>query len=133
LDLFIDPETLARILGFSIGFLYGESFSELDFKVKYLSQWYKNRSILTQWFIASLLDSQHHFQWGLLLMLLAQTLGLSPPMLVLIYFIGLGLVISDLKDYEYVVARLGLSRRLFTGETKDEQEGSRVNQNHRTR
>ncbi len=126
MDLFIDPETLAKVLGFSIGFLYGESFSELDFKVKYLSQWYKNRSNFTQWFIASLLDSQHHFQWGLALMLLAQTVGFSPLMLMLVYFAGLGLVVSDLKDYEYVVARLGLSRRLITGETKDEQEDSRL-------
>jgi len=116
MDPFMDPGTIAKILGFSMGFLYGESFSELDFKVKYLSQWYKNRSTLTQWFIASLLDSQHHFQYGLLLMLLAQTLDLSSIIVILVYFAGSGLVVSDLKDYEYVLARLGLAQRLNTTE-----------------
>jgi len=116
MDLFVDPDTLARILGFSAGFLYGESFSELDFKVKYVSQWFKNRGAFTQWFVASLLDTQHHFQYGLLFMLLAQTLGLSPIIPILVYFAGLGLVVSDLKDYEYVLARLGLSQRISTSE-----------------
>jgi len=108
MDLYMDPETLAQILGFSIGVLYGESFSELDFKVKYVSQWFKNRSLFWQWIIASILDTQHHFQYGLALMLTVQLVTLHPILALMLYYMGLGLVVSDLKDYEYVIARLGL-------------------------
>jgi len=118
MDLYMDPETLAKILGFSMGFLYGESFSELDFKVKYVSQWFKNRSQFWQWFVASLLDTQHHFQFGLALMLIVQVIGLHPLVALLLYYAGLGLVTSDLKDYEYVLSRLGLAEKNGKTEVK---------------
>jgi len=120
-----DVQTLAKILGFSIGFLWGEAFSRWDYAIKYKSAWYKTLNPFWRWFVASLLDTQHHFQYGLALIIFvlklktiialfpwwswASVLTYTTPTLILIWM-GAGLVASDLKDYEYVLKRMGLRK-----------------------
>ena len=105
---FEDPQTIAAVLGFSFGFLYGESFSKFDQAVKYENSWYENLNPLLKWFIASLLDANHHFQCGLVLMLLIYLYTLPPLWSMILWWAGAGLVVSDWKDYQYVLKRMGL-------------------------
>mgnify|MGYP000686893289 CR=1 FL=1 len=106
----LDALTLAQILGFSIGFLYGESFRRWDYMIKYKTRWYRRLSPWWRWFISSLLDTQHHFQYGLALMLLTEILEWNPLVEIVLYWLGLGLVLSDWKDYRRVLKRMGLVR-----------------------
>lgn len=104
---------ISAILGFSIGFCWGEAFSSIDQQIKYKTEWFKKLSPLRQWFVASVLDAFHHFQYGLALMLLAM-LSPCPSWFpawfgTVVLWTGWGLVVSDWKDYRNVLKRLGLS------------------------
>ena len=118
----LDVPTLAKILGFSVGFLWGEAFSNLDYQMKQTS-WYLNQNTFWKWFWAGIMDTMHHFQYGLALIIFTLKLdviiSMSPslawlniltyttPNLILMY-VGIGLVSSDIRDYEYVLKRMGL-------------------------
>jgi len=104
---------ICAMLGFSVGFLWGEAFSSFDQQIKYNSEWFRRLTPFQQWFVSSLLDAFHHFQYGLALMLLALTVP-CPSWLpawfnTLVLWVGWGLVVSDWKDYRNVFKRLGLS------------------------
>ena len=102
------PQTIAAILGFSFGYLYGEAFSKFDQAVKYENTLYENLNSILKCFIASLLDANHHFQYGLVLMLLTYLYSLPPLWPLILWWAGAGLVVSDWKDYQYVLKRMGL-------------------------
>lgn len=101
---------IAALLGFSIGFLWGEAFSNFDGQVKYSSEWFQRLSPFQQWLVASALDAMHHFQYGLALILAVMVYGEALPVVLqtLLVYVGLGLIVSDWKDYEYVLKRFGL-------------------------
>jgi len=104
---------LVEILAFSIGFLWGESFSKFDQYVKYGNGngWFSKLSRRKQWLVERILDANHHFQYGLVLMILAYFV--TEPLLALFtYAMGFGLLVSDLKDYKYVL------KRFFSGITE---------------
>jgi len=101
---------VATILGFSVGLLWGESFSGFDGQIKYETQWFQNLDPFTQWLVASILDATHHFQYGLAVILWVITRltpGSTPYTLLL--WLGWGLVVSDWKDYRNVLRRLGIN------------------------
>jgi hypothetical protein len=100
------------ILGFSVGFLWGEAFSSFDQKIKYYSPWFKQLSPFRQWLVASAFDAMHHFQYGLALILFAMEFSAALPLTAqqLLLWVGWGLVASDWKDYANVLRRLGLSK-----------------------
>jgi len=102
--MMIPPERLAIILGFSFGFFWGESFSKFDYQIKYKSKILEKHAF-SRWLLLTALDALHHFQYGLALMFVAQLPLLPPLHVLLIYWAGAGLVISDWKDYEYVIKR----------------------------
>jgi hypothetical protein len=115
------PQTIAAILGFSFGYLYGEAFSKFDEAVKYENIWYENLNPLLKWFIASLLDANHHFQYGLVLMLLTYFYSLPPLWLLILWWAGAGLVVSDWKDYQYVLKRMGLVSQSSSSDDQDKK------------
>jgi hypothetical protein len=108
LSAFDDPQIIAAVLGFSFGYLYGESFSNFDESVKYGNTWYPSLNPVLKWFIASLLDVNHHFQYGLVLMLITYLHTLPPLWPIILWWAGAGLVVSDWKDYQFVLERMGL-------------------------
>jgi hypothetical protein len=112
LSAFDDPQTIVAILGFSFGFLYGEAFSKFDETMKYGSTWYETLNPILKWFLASLLDANHHFQYGLVLMLVTYLYSLPLLWPIILWWAGAGLVVSDLKDYQYVLERIGLVKDL---------------------
>jgi len=103
-------EQAAVLLGFSIGYLWGEAFSRTDQAIKYKSEWFKRQSAIIRWLVSSLLDAMHHFQYGLALILAVLVLGDTLPLVVqlLLAYAGWGLVASDWRDFENVFKRLGL-------------------------
>jgi hypothetical protein len=101
---------ICAVLGFSIGFCWGEAFSNFDQQIKYLSQWFKRLSPFQKWFAASVLDAMHHFQYGLALMLAAMLTPCPSWLQTLLMWVGWGLVVGDWKDYQNVLRRLGLAK-----------------------
>jgi hypothetical protein len=100
---------VAVVLGFSVGFLWGEAFSKFDNAVKYKSKFYPALSPLCQWLLGSLMDATHHFQYGLALVLLVMKVPwfLSHPTISLVLtWVGWGLIVSDWKDYKNILKRL---------------------------
>ncbi len=122
LGAFDNPQTIAAVLGFSFGFLYGEAFSKFDQAVKYENTWYETLNPVLKWFIASLLDANHHFQYGLVLMLLTYLYSLPPLWPLILWWAGAGLVVSDLKDYQYVLERMGLVKDLGSQISNQDQK-----------
>ena len=115
------PQTIAAILGFSFGFLYGEAFSKFDEAVKYENTWYETLNPLLKWFIASLIDANHHFQYGLVLMLVTYLYALPPYWPLVLWWAGAGLVVSDWKDYQYVLKRMGLVSQSSSSDDQDKK------------
>jgi hypothetical protein len=112
---------IAIILGFSIGFLWGEAFSGFDGQVKYENGGPKNLSSWEKFLLEALLDANHHFQYGLALMLIVMRpsslwifdwtwLSSHPTLSLILLWMGWGLVVSDWKDYKHVLSRLGSSQ-----------------------
>jgi len=116
-------EEVIKVLGFSIGFLWGEAFRKTDYQVKHVAGWLQKQSKFTQWLVASLLDTQHHFQYGLALIILVEKIEAVIAVMPWLGFLGViarqtpsllltwlayGLIVSDWKDYEYVLKRMGL-------------------------
>jgi len=103
-------EQAAVLLGFSIGYLWGEAFSRTDQAIKYKSEWFRRQSAIIRWLVSSLLDAMHHFQYGLALILAVLVLGDTLPIVaqLLLAYAGWGLVVSDWRDFENVFRRLGL-------------------------
>ncbi len=107
MELTLTIAEVAMSFGFSIGFLWGEAFSNVDGKIKHESDWFKSLSPVWQWFVESLLDATHHFQYGLGVIL--YTMLMFPEGSVwymVLYTLGWGLVVSDWKDYKNVLKRL---------------------------
>lgn len=115
LEINLTVDQIVTILGFSIGFLYGETFSNIDFEIKYNSKAFEGWK---KWLILRFLDANHHFQIGLFLMLVSQRwdfLYTIPLAQLFFLWMGWGLVISDWKDYKNILKRMGL---IPNGETK---------------
>ncbi|MCX8177942.1 MAG: hypothetical protein N3F10_06595 [Candidatus Bathyarchaeota archaeon] len=106
----LTAEQVAAVLGFSLGYLWGEAFSRADQAVKYESEWFKHLSQFRQWLISGLLDALHHFQYGLALILAVLVMGETLPAVfqLLLAYAGWGLVASDWRDFRNVLKRLGL-------------------------
>ena len=107
----LSASEVAMVLGFSVGFLYGEAFSRFDKTVRYQTAWFKGLSGFGQWLVSSLFDANHHFQVGLVVVLATLKLPFfaDHPTLNLVFFwLGWGLVVSDLRDFRNVLKRLGL-------------------------
>jgi len=116
-----DPKTIAMILGFSFGYLYGEAFSKFDKTVKYDVTWFQNLNPVLKWFIASFLDANHHFQYGLILMLVTSLYSLPAFWPVILWWAGAGLLVSDWKDYQNVLSRLGLVTQNSQSSSQDDK------------
>lgn len=103
------------VLGFSLGFLLGESFSDFDKQIKHGGQkgepsdWYKKLTPFQQWLVSSLLDLLHHYQYGLAIILISETWMTPGTWQLIIKYIGIGLVISDGKDFKNILKRMGLN------------------------
>ncbi len=110
---------IAAILGFSVGFLWGEAFKGFDGMVKHdslgdLSGW-------SEFLVLAFLDANHHFQYGLAVMLFAMKYSwfqVHPTMFTIVLWAGWGLVVSDGKDYRNILVRMGV----LDGEEEDEEK-----------
>jgi hypothetical protein len=111
IDFSLTAEQLVMYLGLSIGYLWGEAFSKFDYNITYESEWYKKLGKFQQWIIKSLLDTTHHFQMGLILILLITKgwFGLHPALGSILNWVGWGLVVSDWKEYKNVLRRFGIN------------------------
>jgi len=122
---------LAEILGFALGFLFGQAFKCFDENVKYGAwrNWFKEQVSVTQTFVSCFLDILHHFEYGIIIMLLVNIsvfvpealpsflsflVGLNMVWKVLLYAFGVGLVASDLQDYQQVLRRLAKVQAALT-------------------
>jgi hypothetical protein len=103
-SLIISEETIVVLLAFSIGFLLGEGFSRTDYMIQQ-TEGFKRMKPFTRWVVRSALDVLHHFQHGLALMYASYHLTVGNPN-IFAYFIGFGLLTSDVRDFENVVKRL---------------------------
>jgi len=82
-------------LGFSIGYFMSRGFKEIDHKVME-TPWYSRRSPFTRWFVKQLLNVFHHFQIGILLIILSyHTQGFARSLL---WRFGAAMVLDDAKD-----------------------------------
>ncbi|MEM3162575.1 MAG: hypothetical protein QW056_06285 [Candidatus Bathyarchaeia archaeon] len=106
----LTAEQVAAVLGFSLGYLWGEAFSRTDQAIKYESEWFKRLSRFKQRLVSSFMDALHHFQYGLALILAVQVFGEALPVVfqLLLAYAGWGLVVSDWRDFRNVLRRLGL-------------------------
>ena len=114
IQLSLTSSEVATILGFSIGFLWGEAFSKFDHVIKYQSKKYQGLAPLKQWFVSSLMDATHHFQYGLTIVLAVLTAPLfseHPILKLILLYLGLGLIVSDWKDYQNILKRMGLGTK----------------------
>lgn len=109
IDIIPDLVTAVITLGFSLGFLWGEGGSNFDWEVKYGSGkvWYEGQTLTVKAIIDFLLNVTHHYQYGLIIIILGYLYAAGDILLFMQYF-GLGLIISDWKDYKYILKRLGI-------------------------
>jgi len=83
------------LLGFGFGYWISRSFKHFDRELQ-KTRWFKRRSDFAKWFLKQLLNCFHHFQIGILLIILSFYL---PDLWKLFFFnFGLALILDDLKD-----------------------------------
>ena len=116
LEITLTADQIATILGFSIGYLWGNAFSNFDAFLKYgegngADPWLPQQNPVTRFIISNILDAMHHFQYGLILMLLVLKhtwFTAHPTISLILLWMGWGLIVSDWKDYKNILKRLGL-------------------------
>ena len=127
LEIALTAYQVAVTLGFSVGFLWGEAFSGFDAQVKYGDNGYEEWPSWKRFLVGALLDANHHFQYGLAIMLIAMRrpviwvfdfswLNAHPTITLILLWLGWGLVVSDWKDYQNVLRRM-------KGNNQGENEG----------
>ena len=116
-SLDITAQQVAAILGMSIGYLWGQAFMGLDGFLKYNedftgpSEFWKNLKPWEKFLYGAFLDTQHHFQYGLILLLFAKInawLAVREIARILVLYIGSGMIVSDWKNFEHVLERMNL-------------------------
>ncbi len=125
ISLVLNAVQIAILLGFGSGLFAGEAFAKFDGSIKYSDDngWFKNLSKLEQALASMAMDSMHHFQIGLFMMLICKV---NPWFIahtttgILVYYYGLGLVVSDWKDFEHVLERLGFVKTILLTEEDDD-------------
>ena len=102
--LLFTPDQLLVIVSLLSGFLSGESFRTLDYKIRQTSIFHI-MSPVQQFMIGWVPDLFHHFQYGLGLMWIAyQTPSITLGSFT--YYFGLGMVLADVKNYKAVLRRI---------------------------
>ena len=126
LEITLTVYQLAVTLGFSVGFLWGVAFKDFDGQVKHGGGDYEAWSSWKKFLVGAVLDANHHFQYGLVIMLIAMQrprvwfinfawLNNHPTLTLILLWLGWGLVVSDWKDYQNVLKRLGVSGEAVVG------------------
>jgi len=93
----ISKEFALEVLGFSLGLLFGNAFKDVDHQVQQ-TPWFKSLTPFQQWILQRILDAMHHFQYGLVLIVLAECFLQGSLLYILVYAMGVGLVVDDLPD-----------------------------------
>jgi len=95
----LETELLAVVLGFGTGVALGNGGKDFDRMVQE-TEWFKKLSKFKKWLVKMLLDLTHHFQYGLILMLYARIYleSTHPTLFWIVYSLGFGLVVTDIKD-----------------------------------
>jgi len=120
LQITLTAYQIATTLGFSIGFLWGEAFSGFDAAVKHGDNGYEEWPRWKKFLVDGFLDANHHFQYGLVVMLIAMLrpviwvfdfswLNVHPTITLILLWLGFGLVSSDWKDYQNVLKRMNIN------------------------
>jgi len=118
---------IAVTLGFSIGFLWGEAFSGFDGEVTHGDNGFDTWPRWKKFIVGALLDANHHFQYGLVIMLIAMLrpdiwifkfswLNVHPTINLILLWLGWGMVVSDWKDYKNVL------KRMTPGQEEEEED-----------
>ena len=109
IDVIPDLQTCIIILGFGLGYLIGNAGYNFDGEVKYGfgKEWFDKQNLLVKWFVSFLLDILHHWEYGLLSIIIGY-LYLSDNWQMFAWYFGWGFIISDLKDFNNILIRLGL-------------------------
>jgi len=94
----LDVELVAVILGFATGIAMGNAGKNFDYEFQQ-SEWFQGKSKFHQYIVKIILNSTHHFQYGLILMLYAlKYLEQGTIIFWVLYSLGFGLVVTDIKD-----------------------------------
>lgn len=109
IDLIPDLATSIIVLGFSLGYLFGEGGSNFDWEVKYGAgkEWYDKQNPVTKLLIDKGLNVTHHFQYGLVAVIIGHV-WLTGELKVAAQYFGAGMIVSDWKDFKYILKRLGI-------------------------
>lgn len=126
LEIALTAYQVAATLGFSVGFLWGEAFSGFDSEVTHGDNGFDEWPRWKRFLVGALLDANHHFQYGLAVMLIAMLrpviwvfdfswLNAHPTMALMLLWLGWGLVVSDWKDYQNVLKRMSRNNQEENG------------------
>jgi len=82
-------------LGFGIGYWLSRSFKEIDNKIM-KTHWFKRKRGFTAWIIKQLLNVFHHFQIGIIIIILSYKVG--EPLRTFLWSFGAAMILDDIKD-----------------------------------
>jgi len=122
LALFLVVALLAGCASFGLGNVVTreEAFSGFDAAVKHGDNGYEEWPRWKKFLVDGFLDANHHFQYGLVVMLIAMLrpviwvfdfswLNVHPTITLILLWLGFGLVSSDWKDYQNVLKRMNIN------------------------
>jgi len=93
---YIPDDLLLVSLGFGVGYYLSRGGKSFDHDVQ-RSRWFKNLGGPYRWLVRRLLDVTHHFEYGLIVMYLANQY-LSGGVHDFVYSFGFAMVLDDIND-----------------------------------
>jgi hypothetical protein len=99
------------VLGFGLGFLLGEKGYTFDGEVKYGSgkAWFESLHPVLRYVVSLGMDVLHHWEYGILSIYLGHRF-FTGDLQVFSWYFGWGMVVSDFKDYNNILVRLGIKQ-----------------------
>ena len=100
----LTPDSLLVLVSLLSGFLFGEAFRILDYRIKQTPT-FMLLDPVQQFLFSWLPDIFHHFQYGLGLMWFSYQMP-SITVSTFLYYWGFGMVLADGKNYKAVLRRV---------------------------
>jgi len=112
IDVIPDLQTCIIVLGFGLGYLIGNAGYSFDGEVKYGfgKKWFNKQNAFVRYLVGFILDVFHHWQYGLVSIIIGYKY-LSGDAQLLAWYFGWGFIVSDMKDFENILIRLGLKEK----------------------
>jgi hypothetical protein len=109
INLNLTVNDLSTMLGFATGLTVGRAFKRWDYMIQQ-TEYFRKSGPFKQWLIKSVMDCLHHWQIGLVMMILSVTY-LQGAVETVGYTLGWGLFISDLADYKNILKRYNITEK----------------------